>query len=343
MGIVTTGLGEVPMAADDRGTASQGWTALGCRVHLVVTEPAALGTARSMLAADLADLDAACSRFRADSELVALDRADGRPVRLSPLLAGAVAVALRAADLTDGDVDPTVGEAIVAAGYDRDFSLVPPDGPALNLVVRAVPGWRQVHLDPATRTLAMPPGTRLDLGATAKAWAADLAAARIAGELGCGVLVGLGGDIAVAGPVPDGGWRIRVQDVTGRPEEVPDGPSTVVAITSGGLATSSITARRWRRGGSVLHHILDPRTGLPPAPVWRTISVTAATCADANAASTAAIIRGDRAAGWLAGIGLPARLVGIGGEVETVAGWPAEAMSSPGPRPRDSEEFHKAH
>ena len=315
------------MAADDRGTASQGWTALGCWVHLVVTEPAALGTARSMLAADLADLDAACSRFRADSELVALDRADGRPVRLSPLLAGAVAVALRAADLTDGDVDPTVGEAIEAAGYDRDLSLVPPDGPALNLVVRAVPGWRQVHLDPATRTLAMPPGTRLDLGATAKAWAADLAAARIAGELGCGVLVGLGGDIAVAGPVPDGGWRIRVQDVTGRPEEVPDGPSTVVAITSGGLATSSITARRWRRGGSVLHHILDPRTGLPPAPVWRTISVTAATCADANAASTAAIVRGDQAAGWLAGIGLAARLVDVGGGVVTVAGWPAEARS----------------
>ena len=236
-------------------------------------------------------------------------------------------MALRAAELTDGDVDPTVGEAIVAAGYDRDFSLVPPDGPALNLVVKAVPGWRHVRLDLTSRTLAMPPGTRLDLGATAKAWAADRAAARIAAELGCGVLVGLGGDIAVAGPAPGNGWRIRVQDVTGRPEEVPDGPSTVVAITSGGLATSSTTARRWRRGGSILHHILDPRTGLPPAPVWRTISVTAATCADANAASTAAIIRGAQAAGWLAAIRLPARLVDVSGGVETVAGWPAEALS----------------
>ena len=315
------------MAADDPGPAGAGWTALGCWVHLVVTDRAALDPARSMLAADLADLDAACSRFRADSELVALDRAQGRPVRLSPLLANAVAVALRAAELTDGDVDPTVGEAIVAAGYDRDFSLVPPDGPALNLVVKAVPGWRQVRLDPASRTLAMPAAVRLDLGATAKAWAADRAAARIAAELGGGVLVGLGGDIAVAGQAPPGGWRIRVQDVTGRPEDVPDGPSTVVAITSGGLATSSTTARRWRRGGSVLHHILDPRTGLPPAPVWRTISVTAATCADANAASTAAIIRGTQAPGWLAATGLPARLVDVGGRVETVAGWPAEAMA----------------
>ena len=315
------------MAADDPGPAGAGWTALGCWVHLVVTDRAALDPARSMLAADLADLDAACSRFRADSELVALDRAQGRPVRLSPLLANAVAVALRAAELTDGDVDPTVGEAIVAAGYDRDFSLVPPDGPALNLVVKAVPGWRQVRLDPASRTLAMPAAVRLDLGATAKAWAADRAAARIAAELGGGVLVGLGGDIAVAGQAPPGGWRIRVQDVTGRPEDVPDGPSTVVAITSGGLATSSTTARRWRRGGNVLHHILDPRTGLPPAPVWRTISVTAATCADANAASTAAIIRGTQAPGWLAATGLPARLVDVGGRVETVAGWPAEAMA----------------
>ena len=315
------------MTSDDPGTAGAGWTALGCWVHLVVTDRAALEAARSMLAADLADLDAACSRFRADSELAALDRAQGRPVRLSPLLANAVAVALRAAELTDGDVDPTVGEAIVAAGYDRDFSLVPPDGPPLNLVVKAVPGWRQVRLDPATRTLAMPAGIRLDLGATAKAWAADRAAARIAAELGAGVLVGLGGDIAVAGQAPPGGWRIRVQDVTGRPEDVPEGPATVVAITSGGLATSSTTARRWRRGGNVLHHILDPRTGLPPAPVWRTISVTAATCADANAASTAAIIRGSQAPGWLAATGLPARLVDVSGRVKTVAGWPAEAMA----------------
>lgn len=312
------------MVEEDAATATAEWTALGCWVHLVVTNPAMAGTARSMLEADLAQLDATCSRFRADSELVALDRADGQPRRLSPLLTEAIAVALRAAELTGGDVDPTVGEAIVAAGYDRDFTLVPPDGPALNLVVKAVPGWRQVRLDTTERTLTMPPGVRLDLGATAKAWAADRSAARIAGQLGCGVLVGLGGDIAVAGPPPAGGWRIRVQDITGRPEEVPEGPSTIVAIHSGGLATSSTTARRWRRGGSVLHHILDPRTGLPPVPVWRTVSVTAATCADANAASTAAIIRGDAAAGWLAALRLPSRLVGITGGVKTVAGWPDE-------------------
>jgi thiamine biosynthesis lipoprotein len=313
------------MGQDAATTASAAWMALGCRVHLVVTDPGQLAAARSLLEADLDEVDVACSRFRPDSELVALDQARGRPARVSPVLAEAIGVALRAAELTGGDVDPTVGEAIAAVGYDRDFALVAPDGPPLNLTVRAVPGWRQVRLDAAARTVTMPAGVRLDLGATAKAWASDRAAGRISHTLGCGVLVGLGGDIAVAGPAPPGGWRIRVQDVTSGPEDPPEGPSAVIAMASGGLATSSTTARRWRRGGDVLHHILDPRTGLPPAPVWRTVSVTAATCADANAASTAAIIRGDQAPGWLASLGLPARLVDVGGRVQTVAGWPAES------------------
>jgi thiamine biosynthesis lipoprotein len=137
------------------------------------------------------------------------------------------------------------------------------------------------------------------------------------------VLVSLGGDTAVAGPPPDGGWRIRVQDTTGLPGETPDGPSQVVAIRDGGLATSSTAARRWHHGGDLLHHILDPRTGRPAAPVWRTVSVAAATCADANTAATAAIIRGDQAPAWLAGLKLPARLVTQDGVVRTVADWPA--------------------
>ena len=310
------------------GETSANWRAIGTSVHLIVTEPAALGPASRMLRADLAALDAACSRFRDDSEVVALDRLPqwrGRtgPVKVSPLLAEAVGVALRAARATDGDVDPTVGGAMSAAGYDRDFALVQPNGPAVRLTVRRVPGWRQVQLDEQARLLSLPAGVRLDLGATAKAWAADRAADRIAAELGCGVLVNLGGDIAVAGPAPASGWQIRVQDITGRPEDPPVGPSAVVAIRSGGLATSSTAARRWRRGGDVLHHNLDPRSGLPAAPVWRTVSVAAATCTDANTASTAAVIRGEAAPGWLAGLGLAARLVAESGAVLTVGGWPA--------------------
>jgi thiamine biosynthesis lipoprotein len=310
------------------------WQAIGTSVHLLVTDLRALAPARHMLTEDLAALDAACSRFRADSEIVALDNAppDGRgrigPVRISPLLAGALAVALRAARLTDGDVDPTVGGALSAAGYDRDFALVRTDGPPVRLTVRSVPGWQEIELDETAGLVSLPSGTQLDLGATAKAWAADRAAARIAAELGCGVLVNLGGDIAVAGAAPPGGWRIRVQDVTGRPEDPPAGPSAVIAIHSGGLATSSTAARRWRRGGDVLHHILDPRSGLPAAPVWRTASVAAATCADANAASTAAIIRGEAALAWLAGLRLPARLVAESGAVVTLGAWPQEQPSA---------------
>jgi thiamine biosynthesis lipoprotein len=211
-----------------------------------------------------------------------------------------------------------------AVGYDRDFEKIEPNGPPLRLTVRKVPGWREVRLD--GQTLTMPAGVQLDLGATAKAWAADRSAARIAAQLGCGVLVSLGGDIAVAGPAPDGGWRIRVQDVTGAPGDPPGGPYALIAIRDGGLATSSTAARRWQRGGDVLHHILDPRTGLPAEPVWRTVSVTAGSCADANAASTAAVIRGHRALGWLTQLGLPARLVDATGAVFTVAGWPDDPV-----------------
>ncbi len=295
----------------------------------MVTDPAALAGARKLLEADLEDLDLACSRFRDDSELVRINQesAEAKTTTVSPLLADAIAASLRGAELTDGDVDPTVGAALSALGYDRDFDEITatksPESPENPVTARAIPGWRQVHLEPETRQLTLPPGTQLDLGATAKAWAADRAAARLAAAITSGVLVSLGGDTAVAGEPPGGGWRIRIQDITGLPNETPDGPTQLVAITSGGLATSSTAARRWRRGGDVLHHILDPRTGLPAEPVWRTVSVTAASCADANIASTAAIIRGREAPGWLEKLGLPARLVAQDGTVQTVAGWPS--------------------
>ena len=289
------------------------------------------------MADDLAALDLACSRFRPDSELVAVgNAARGAPgpvtVPVSPLLAEAFEVSLRAAELTDGDVDPTVGGVMAALGYDRDFaelqtattrshlSPCPRSASSGNgrgrgprtVGVRTIPGWRSVSVDVAAGKLTVPAGVQLDLGATVKGWAADRSAAKIADRLGCGVLVSLGGDTAVAGPPPtEAGWPIRVQDTTLPLEDTPDGPSQVVSIRVGGLATSSTAARRWHHGGDVLHHILDPRTGLPAAPVWRTVSVAAATCADANTAATAAIIRGAPGPG-LAGEPQPPRPPGIG-------------------------------
>jgi thiamine biosynthesis lipoprotein ApbE len=307
------------------------WRALGMLIQLGVTDPARLAPARELLDAELAALDLACSRFRPDSELVAVgNAARGAPgpvtVPVSLLLAEAVEVSLRAAELTDGDVDPTVGGVMAALGYDRDFAELQAATTATivgTVGIRTIPGWRSVSVDVAARKLTVPADARLDLGATVKGWAADCAAAKIADRLGCGVLVSLGGDTAVAGPPPaEAGWPIRVQDATMPLEETPDGPSQVVSIRDGGLATSSTAARRWHHGGDVLHHILDPRTGLPAAPVWRTVSVAAATCADANTAATAAIIRGDRAPAWLTSLNLPARLVSQDGAVRAVAGWP---------------------
>ena len=337
------------------------WRALGMLIQLGVTDPAALAQARGLLEDDLAALDLACSRFRPDSELVAVGNAARRaegPVTLpvSHLLAEAVGVSLRAAELTDGDVDPTVGGVMTALGYDRDFAQLESAATSTTMDrcihpgvhndpssrqtssgqtswrqtaagtvgVRTIPGWRSVSVDVAAAKLTVPAGAQLDLGATVKGWAADYSAAKIADRLGCGVLVSLGGDTAVAGPPPtEAGWPIRVQDTTLPLEDTPDGPSQVVSIRSGGLATSSTAARRWHHGGDVLHHILDPRTGLPAAPVWRTVSVAAATCADANTAATAAIIRGHRAPAWLASLNLPARLVSVDGAITTVANWPS--------------------
>ena len=326
--------GEASLPVGD-GTAFDAWSALGMLVQLVVTPPERIVAARELLSEDLLALDLACSRFRADSELVAVGnvaRGASGPVTVavSPLLAEAVAVSLRAAELTDGDVDPTVGGALADRGYDRVFAeLTRPEQPAAGndpggVTVRVIPGWRSVRVDVERQRLTVPAGVQLDLGATVKGWAADRAAARIAAVLGCGVLVSLGGDTAVAGEAPDGGWRIRVQDRTGLPGEPADGPSQVVTIRDGGLATSSTAARRWRRGGDVLHHILDPRTGRPAAPVWRTVSVAAVTCADANTAATAAVIRGRQALPWLAGLRLPARLVAQDGAVRTLSAWPAD-------------------
>jgi thiamine biosynthesis lipoprotein ApbE len=302
--------------------AAADFASIGVEVRLVVTDPASLEAGTALLGEQLAELDLAASRFRSDSEVAYVAAAGGCPVRVSPLLVGLVDAALTAAVDTGGDVDPTMGAALAGAGYDRDFSLVPVTGPALSVRTRPAPGWRQVALDRQRGLLRVPPGLCLDLGATAKAFAADRAAALLATRLGCGVLVSLGGDIAVCGAPPPGGWQIEVRERPGA-GEAGDAAPQVVAITGGGVATSSVLTRSWTRGQRSLHHLLDPRTCQPVRSPVRTATVAAPTCLSANTASTAAVVSGERAAAWLAGRGLPARLVSIDGRVDVVAGWPA--------------------
>jgi thiamine biosynthesis lipoprotein len=206
-------------------------------------------------------------------------------------------------------------------GYDRDFARIDPAGPPIRVQLSAAPGWETVVVDPAASTVRVPRGVTLDLGATAKALCADRAAKRAAAIADCGVLVSLGGDIAVAGLPPADGWAVQITDHHADPLDA-GGP--VFTVRSGGLATSSTSVRRWQRGGQVLHHLIDPWTGAPAAEYWRTATVAGASCLDANIASCAAVIMGAGAPGWLEAQRLPARLVDPAGRVVRVGGWPAE-------------------
>ncbi|MEA2371586.1 MAG: FAD:protein transferase [Solirubrobacteraceae bacterium] len=349
------------------------WEALGTSVVVQVTQADALEAVIRIVDAELRAIDNAASRFRPDSELERLNAAGGRRLLVSPLLLDALAAAIRAAELTDGAVDPTLGDALVLAGYDRDWRQLdppadPPAGPQatapwgsgtdadtragralrpLLLTVRRARSWELIELERDPPAARLPGGIRVDLGATAKALAADRAADAAAREARVGVLVSLGGDIATAGRAPDAGWLVHVTDdhrspPTGdpAPAQAPapgaarapapapaPAPGQTIAISSGGLATSSTTVRRWNHAGRTMHHILDPRDGRPVDRAWRTASVAAASCLDANIASTAAIVIGSAAAAWLAERSLPARLVGHDGCVETVGAWPAGEAS----------------
>jgi thiamine biosynthesis lipoprotein ApbE len=300
--------------------ALKSWTALGTSVHVIATDADGLSRAITAVGDVLEDVDTAYSRFRQDSELSRLNASAGRTVRVSPLLATAIDAAQRAARLTGGAVDPTIGHAIRVAGYDDDFSrIAAQDGP-INLRAWRVPGWQAIRFDRRSRTVLLPPGVELDLGSTGKALAADLAArAALAAAGSGGVLVSLGGDIATAGTPPPGGWRIHVAEDS---REKPDGDGEVICLPAGGVATSSTTVRRWTRGNAVLHHIIDPQTSLPTTGPFRTVTVAAATCLDANIASTAAIVRGTAAIEWLMGWGLPARLVENDGTIHYIGRWP---------------------
>ncbi len=273
-----------------------------------------------MLERELERTDRVASRFRSDSELSWLNAAAGSESVVSRDLFEAIDVALAMAEATDGLVDPTVCASMNRLGYDRDFAEIrcgvdgdlPPKA--------AVAGWRSIRIDPDRHSVWLPPNVSLDLGATAKALAADRAAATIFGGLGRGVLVSLGGDASVAGPAPAGGFAVGIADTCTSVTF-----SQAIALSGGGLASSGIGVRQWRLGAHQVHHIVDPATGLSASPCWRTVSVAAETCVQANGASTAAIVLGEQAVEWLESRLLPARLVRLDGTVAYTDGWPVHA------------------
>jgi thiamine biosynthesis lipoprotein len=303
---------------------TRSFRAIGTTAIVVVQDADVADEAARLLAADLEEIDLACSRFRPDSELQTVHAHAGATVQVGDLLFEALRVAVDAAERTGGVVDPTVGNAIAALGYDADLDVVlaRPAGPPPAL--GSVAGYAHVQLNPIDRTVRIPRGVRLDLGSTAKALAADRSAARIARAVGSGALVSLGGDVAVAGPPPAGGWAVGIA----RDSSVPAGSvDQVVAITRGGLASSATAVRSWKAGDREVHHILDPRTGDSVAPYWVLVSATGASCVEANVVTTAAVVWGPEALDRLAGFEQSVRLVRADGEVFSVNGWPLEVAA----------------
>ena len=326
-----------PHPAPETTAAHAEWRVWSTTASLVLEHGASLEPARGIAEGVLAEVGAACSRFDSSSELSRLSRDPSveSGVEISPLLASLITTALLAAEQTGGSVDPTLGADLAWWGYDRDFGRMTPVpaedhlvGPSTIDIVRREPGWRAVHLD--GRILRMPAHLRLDLGATAKAYAADLIARQVSAELGCGVLASLGGDIATAGFTAAGGWEILVQDL-------PTDPAQQVFLPDGAaVATSSTQKRRWMHDGRSHQHILDPAFGTPVVPAWRSVTIASSCCVRANTLSTAAIVRGTAARSWLAGQRAAARLVDLDGRVITLGAWPLPATTS-----SDREAVHQ--
>jgi thiamine biosynthesis lipoprotein len=355
-GLVATGTAWSLVAVGSAAVAVADRDALGTTARLAVWPPENLIGMLAVVDDELAALDAQASRFRADSEISLLHACGGGSHRLSDGLAEVIRTALAAAAWTEGRCDPMVGGALIRIGYDRDFGRIEPSYAPLSPDLGPAVNWQAVRL--RGNELTIPAGALLDVGATAKGLGADRAAAAAYASAGDGgVLISLGGDIAVAGRPPAGGWPVLIADEhrqirAARNLARPDGEAgpgaqqtwsrspgeadpaiaQQIRLGKGGLATSSTTCRRWTRAGRVMHHIVDPATGMPAGGPWRTITVAAASCAEANAAATAAIVAGADGPGWLTDQGLPARLIGHDGQISLTGGWPeAEDELVPSP------------
>jgi thiamine biosynthesis lipoprotein len=265
---------------------------MGCEVVVGGATPSEAARIDSLFR----DRDRRFSRFREDSELSRINRLPGEVVRVSREFESMLRRAIRAAASTDGLVDPTLGEAVEAAGYDRDFDALAPDprqpGPTSS------GRWRAVGLGEGW--LSRPRGLQLDLNGVVKGQTVDDALGLIDGDC----FVSAGGDLAARGGV----------DVA-LPGD--DG----VRVVRGGLATSGTARRRWLRAGAWQHHLIDPRTGRPSDSPWLEVTVSAATCLEADVAAKAAFLLGLGGAAWLAARGLAGRFRFRAGETLSNLTW----------------------
>jgi thiamine biosynthesis lipoprotein len=253
---------------------------MGCEVLVAGASASELARIRALFE----EREATFSRFRPDSELQRVNAAAGGAVAVSGLFARTLQTALWAARATAGLVDPTVGAAVEAAGYDRDFAALSPDPRPPGCPVPARPdGVRTVG-----PVVFLHRGVRLDLNGVVKAETVDDALELLSGR----GFVSAGGDLATRGEV----------DVA-----VPGGGS--VRLVSGGLATSGRSRRRWVRGGREQHHLIDPLTGRPAGGPWEQVTVCGSSCLAADVAAKAAYLLGEDGPDWLDERGLPGRFL----------------------------------
>jgi thiamine biosynthesis lipoprotein len=288
---------------------------LGTDVELLVIDRAELETIAEHVLRVFDEVDRTFSRFRSDSELARFDWLPGMRQPASPLFLELLDLAVRAARETDGWFDPTIRDALEAAGYDRSIERIEAEGPGPSRPASNAGRWDEIMYDRERHWVCVPEGVRLDFGGIGKGFAVDLALRALASDHG-GVLLNAGGDLAVRGPVPDGGWRIDISADARTPVEA------TVALQAGALATSGLGRRSWLRDGARLHHLIDPRTGEPGMSPWRGVTVAARECTAAEVAAKTAWLMGDRGPEWLAGIGLAGRFAGVNGRVEMVGNWP---------------------
>ena len=255
------------------------WRAMGSDAHVIVVDgPATLPeVARDRVEA----LESRWSRFRPGSELCRLNRAAGRPVACSDDTYLAIGAAVDAWTTTHGAYDPTVLDAVVAAGYDRDFATSAP-GPRTG-APRPAPGCSGIEFDPVVRAVTLPAGVSIDLGGIGKGLAADLVAAMLLRSGATGACVNLGGDLRACGrPPTDAGWVVDLEHA----------PGLRVAVGEGAVATSASTRRRWRVDGVEQHHLIDPRTGAPASSDLCAVTILADGAARAEVTAKAAFVAG---------------------------------------------------
>jgi FAD:protein FMN transferase len=236
------------------------------------------------------------SRFLPDSELNRVNGAAGRPVHVSSSFGAMLALALAAARETRGLVDPTLGSALAAAGYDTDFDSLCDNGDATQAA--ALTNWRCVQL--IGRYVLAPFDTVLDLNGVVKGQTVDDAVSLLSGN----GFVSAGGDLATRG---------------GTVVALPCGGT--VSLVRGALATSGSNRRRWSRGGRVQHHLIDPSTGAPSTTPWRQVTACALTCVGADVAAMAAFLLCESWPEWLDAAGVPGRFVAEDGSVQANERW----------------------